>query len=105
MTDKILIASYNGLKEYQHIDLSRPGDLIIETEQDCESIIDYVKTERDLPVGKEWRKVASIPMIFIDKAAKEGWVNDKAKWHRWLNDPDHSAFRVWSGRIGPTRQI
>lgn len=105
MSDKVLLASYNGLEEYQHVDPMKPGDLIVETVQDCEAILEYVKTERDLPVGKEWRKVACIPMIFIDKAAREGWINDKAKWHRFLNDPDNAAFRVWRGNIGPTHQI
>lgn len=105
MPDKILLSTYNGLEEYQHIDQSRPGDLIIETVQDCQPIIDHVKQMRDLPVGKEWRLVASVPMCFFDKWAKEGSLHDRAKMHRWLNDPDNAAFRVWNGRIGPSRQI
>lgn len=102
---KELIASYAGIKEYQHVDPMKPGDLIIETVQDCQPILDYVKRERDAPVGKEWRKVASVPMCFFDKAAKEGWLHDRAKWHRFLNDPDNAGFRVWRGNIGPTKQI
>lgn len=105
MTDKVLLSSYLGIQEYQHIDPMKPGDLTIETFQDCQPIIDNVKRMRDEPVGKEWRLVARIPLIFFDKAAKEGWLHDRAKWWAFLNDPDHAAFRVWNGRIGKSKQI
>ena len=104
-SEKVLLDQYAGIQEIQHVDASKPGDLIIETRQNCQAILDYVKEERERPVGKEWRKVACIPLVFYDKAVKEGWLHDKAKWHAWLNDPDHAHFRVWNGRIGPTRQI
>ena len=102
---KILRSEYNGITEYQHVDNSKPRDLILETVQDCQPILDYVKQERERPVGKEWRKVAVIPLTVYDKAAREGWLHDKARWHRWMNDPDNAAFRVWNGNIGPTHQI
>ena len=105
MSEVIKIAQYNGIQEYMHVDASRPGDLIIETKQDLEPIIERAKELSEQTPGKEWRHVACIPNWFIDKAAKEGWVNDKVRWHRWLNDPDNKAFRTWPGRIGPTHQI
>ena len=101
---KRLISSYAGMNEYQHVDPMRPDDLIIESEQDCAPILEYAKMMRDGPVGKEWRHVASIPNYFIDKAAKEGWLHDEAKWHAWLNDPDNKLFRTWPGRIGKSGQ-
>lgn len=104
-TEKILFDSYNGIDEYVHIDPTQPGKLAFSAEQDCNSIIEHVKAERDAPVGKEWRKVAVVPAIFIDKAAREGWLDDRDKWHQFLNNPDYSAFRVWGGRIGRTKQI
>lgn len=104
-TEKRLLASYNGINEYVHHDPMRPDDLIIHAEQDCSVILDHVKQERDRPVGKEWRKVACVPMIFIDKAIREGWNNDQDKWRAFLNDPDNAGFRVWNGRIGKSKQI
>jgi hypothetical protein len=104
-TEKILFDRYNGINEYVHIDPMQPGKLAFSTEQDCASIIEQVKVERDAPVGKEWRKVATVPMIFVDKAMKEGWYNDRDKWHQFLNDPDYAAFRVWNGRMGRSKQI
>ena len=100
MSDKVLIGRYLGVNEYQHIDPMRPDDLHIETVQDCQPILDYCKELRDGPVGKEWRHVACVPNVFLDKAVKEGWFNDRDKWHDWLNDPDHKMFRTWPGRIG-----
>lgn len=102
---KVLIDSYMGLNEYQHIDPMRPDDLIIETAQDCDPILEYAKELREGPVGKEWRHVACIPNYFIDKAAREGWLKDDAKWHAWLNDPDNKMFRTWPGRIGKHGQF
>lgn len=103
--EKIIFAQYNGITEYAHFDPMKPDSIAFSTEQDCTGIMDQVKVDRDDPVGKEWRKVASIPMIFYDKAVREGWVNDRAKWHAFLNNPDYKAFRVWGGRIGKSRQI
>lgn len=100
-----LAASYNGLKEYYHTNSEKPGDLIIETAQDCEPIVEMAKRLSEQTPGKEWRHVACVPMFFLDKAAKEGWINDKAKWRAFLNDPDNKAFRTWPGRLGPTRQV
>lgn len=101
---KRLVHAYKGIEEYQHIDPMRPDDLIIETVQDCQPLLDYAKELRDRPVGKEWKLAAVIPNYFIDKAAKEGWLHDDAKWHAWLNDPDNKLFRVWPGRVGPSGQ-
>lgn len=101
---KVLTANYLGIQEYQHIDPMRPDDLIIETVQDCTPILEDAKAWRDVTPGKEWRHVACIPTYFLDKAAKEGWLHDDAKWHAWLNDPDNKLFRTWPGRIGKSGQ-
>lgn len=104
-SDKILFDSYNGINEYVHFDPSQPGKLAFSAEQNCDAIIEQVKQERDGPVGKEWRKIACVPMIFVDKAMREGWHNDRDKWHQFLNNPDYAAFRVWGGRVGKSKQI
>ncbi len=96
---RIPLASYIGIKEYQHIDNEHPGDLIIETAQDCEPIIEMAKRLSEQNPGREFRHVACVPMWFLDKAAKEGWINDKKKWRAFLNDPDHKAFRTWPGTL------
>lgn len=105
-SERVLFAKYNGLTEYAHLDPMKPDDLVIETVQDdFQSIIDNVKIERDKPIGKEWRLAAQFPMIFYHQAVQEGWLHDRAKWRKLLDDPDLSAFRVWNGRIGTPGQI
>ncbi len=106
MTDKIIFDRYNGLTEYAHFDPMKPDDLVIETVQDdFQGILDQVKSDRDKPVGKEWRLAAKLPMIFYHQAATEGWLHDKARWRKLLDDPDLAGFRVWNGRIGKPGQI
>ena len=105
MADKTLLSSYLGLKEYVHVDHEKPGDLIIETVQDCEPIMEMAKRLSEQTPGKEWRHVACIPLYFLDKAAKEGWLHDKKKWQQWLNDPDNKMFRSWPGKVGSSRQF
>jgi len=104
MTRK-LIASYNGIQEYQHVDPMKPDDLIVETFQDCEPIIERARELSAQTPGKEWRHVGLIPNAIYEQAVREGWHLDKARWHRWLNDPDNRAFRTWPGNIGPTHQV
>lgn len=99
---KKLIAAYHGMEEYVHIDHSRPKDLIIETRQNLDPVIDHVKYLRDQPLGKEWRHVAEVPMYFFDQWAKEGSLHDKARIRRWLDAPENAVFRVWCGRMGTT---
>jgi len=103
--EKIIFDQYNGITEYAHFDPMKPGSIAFSTEQDCDPIVEQVKRDRDAPVGKEWRHVASVPMIFYDQAVREGWVHDRDKWHKFLNNPDFKAFRVWGGRMGRSRQI
>jgi hypothetical protein len=56
--------------------------------------------------GRGWVKVASIPMILIEKWAAEDDINfmrwneeDKAKVMRRLNDNEYSKLRTAPGRI------
>lgn len=100
MTKKLL-AQYNGLTEYVHIDPMKPDDLTIETVQDCTNILEDAKHWRDyVTPGKDLRHVACIPNYFVDKAAREGWLHDNDKWYEFLNNPDNKMFRTWPGRVG-----
>ena len=76
------------------------GDnFVYQTKQDVRPIIEHCKVLSKQTPGKEMRHVAEISMVVYQKALREGWVNDKAKMKRWLNDPDNKAFRTWQGKI------
>ena len=76
------------------------GDnFVYQTKQDVRPIIEHCQVLSEQTPGKEMRHVAEIPMVVYQKAMREGWINDKAKMKRWLNDPDNKAFRTWQGKI------
>ncbi len=43
--------------------------------------------------------VAEIPMIIWEQAFREGWLHDKKKWKKWVNDPQNRCFRITDGRV------
>jgi hypothetical protein len=77
------------------------GRIVFQTEQDVSSIIRDTRAKGDVDQrGRTFRHVASIPAAVIEQAAREGWLHDKARWKRWMNDPDNRAFRVpGTGRV------
>ncbi len=98
---KRLLGSYGGLHHIVHsVDNVNNGqDLIIESLQDCEPIIERAKMLSALEPGKEFRHAAVVPPIVLERAFKEGWYNDEKAWKRWANDPDNRAFRTWPGNL------
>lgn len=96
---EILLSSIGGFRETMVIDESRPGDLLIKTYEDSETLKEHARVLSDTVPGKEFRHVAVIPMHVLDKAMRDGCLNDKAWWKRWGNDPDNSRLRTWPGRL------
>ena len=45
------------------------------------------------------RHIAEVPMVIWNKALREGWSQDSAKWKEWLNNPDNKVFRTWQGKV------
>ena len=72
---------------------------VYHTKQDVKPIIEHCKVLSEQTPGKEMRHVAEIPMVIYQQAMREGWIKDKAKFKRWLNDPDNRAFRTRVSRI------
>lgn len=72
---------------------------IYHSSQNVQPILDNVKNLSYDTQGKELKHVAEVPMVIYQQAMREGWVHDKAKWKRWLNDPDNKLFRTWPGKV------
>lgn len=97
-----LINAFGGYQQIVHTDESRPDDLIVETVQDCEPLMEHAKNLRELSrkhPGETFTHVAVMPNAFVDKAMREGWFNDPVALARWINDPDHRAFRTYHGNV------
>lgn len=94
-----LLNAYGGLQEIVHSDDNEPDKLIIETRQDCTAELELARELRDLTPDKDLRHAARIPQFVLDKAFREGWINDAQKWRDWANDPDNRMFRTWPGKL------
>jgi hypothetical protein len=71
----------------------------IKTEYDTDSVLAAAKAISEQTPGKDLRHVAVIPPEVLDRAYREGWFHDKAKWKQWANDPNNKHLRTWNGRI------
>jgi hypothetical protein len=96
---QLLLQNFCGFREVAVFDEERPRDLLIKTLQECEPIIERAKMLSELEPGKDFRHVGLIPLSVLDRAHREGWFHDKAKWRQWRNDPDNRKFRTWPGDI------
>lgn len=67
--------------------------------QNIDKTLKYVDHLRDMPVGKNMRHVAEVPLVIWEKAVQEGWSKDQNAWKKWLNDPDNKVFRTWQGKL------
>ena len=76
---------------------------VIETTQDVTDIIKRNRAslnEVDVHAAwGEWSKVASLPLSVYYDLKQQGILDDRARFKKWLNDPDNKAFRVWQGRL------
>jgi hypothetical protein len=75
------------------------GKTYVETRQEVTHLIEAAKVLAEVPPNKSdgWRFLGFIPDTVFDQAAREGWLHDKAKWRKWLNDSDNRAFN--GGRL------
>lgn len=79
--------------------------LIVKRTQDVESVIEMNKLEANT-ANTNWKgelhKVASIPMVIIEKYKNEKGVdllNDSIAMKKFLNDPDNKFLRTKNGRL------
>ena len=68
------------------------GKTHIETKQDAEPIVEFVKARAQMPQDKDFKFIGSVPMQAVNQALIEGWCNDPKAWRKYLADnPKFSA--------------
>ena len=67
--------------------------------QNIDKTLKYVDHLRDMPVGKNMRHVAEVPLVIWEKAVQEGWSKDQNAWKKWLNDYNNRYFRTSGGMV------
>ena len=108
MSKKIPIENTGITKTILHSDDSE-GKIHIETTQDVQPVLEENKIRRNLGEFhnkiKDWYHAASIPLVVVQQLVKKGImhphgaVKDKARFKKWVNDPDNRAFRIWQGNV------
>jgi hypothetical protein len=76
---------------------------VISSSQDVTKIIEANKrSEVEVDSRHKWgefSKVASIPLSIYYDLKKQGIIDDKKRFKRWLNDSDNKFFRTRGGTI------
>lgn len=73
--------------------------LVSVTKQDVAPVIELVKRKREETMSKDFKPVAEIPAVIIEKMMQDGSWNDPNAMKKWLNDPQNECFRIWKGRV------
>jgi len=108
VSKKLPIENTGITKTILHSDDSE-GKIHIETTQDVQPVLEENKIRRNLGEfhnkKKDWYHAASIPLVVVQQLVKKGImhphgaVKDKARFKKWVNDPDNRAFRIWQGNV------
>lgn len=100
MGTRELLLSNNGIfREVAYFDEMRPQDLLVKTFDESEPYIEKAKMLSELSPGETFRHAAVVPQSVLDRAIREGWVNDNDKWRKWANNADNSRLRTWPGKL------
>lgn len=71
-------------------------DWLIYEEMDCEPVVDLAHAfATEVTPGKDLRHVGEIPLVFVDQAHREGWLDDKKQWRKFLDA--HPRLKVHKG--------
>lgn len=90
---------FGDFREYYEVDSDDPRKAIIHTVEDCTGALFRAKVFSEEPPHKDLRHAAVIPHHVLDKAFREGWVNDAKAWRKWANDGANTHLRTWKGRL------
>lgn len=97
--DRDPLTGSTTLYHFDHADQTFSYEEIL----DVEPVIDANRRMHNDATDKSWKGemhlVASIPMPIWFKLKKEGILDDKKAFQRWLNDSDNAAFRSRPGRV------
>lgn len=81
------------------VDEHAPERVTLVTTQDVTGIVDYCHEASISHKGSDMKHVAEIPMAVVERMMQDGSWNDPAAIKKWLNNPDHKAFRIWQGQV------
>ena len=70
---------------------------IMETRQDAEPILEFVKHRAQMPDDKDFRYLGEVPLATFGEAIRDGWVDDQAAWRRWFEENKKFTAEYYGG--------
>ena len=94
----LIYRNRDGVRRTLWIDPDRPHEVVVQTEQVLDEILEGIERDRELhPSSGTIKRLARIPISIYERSVLEGW--DESDWARWLNSSDAAPFRIWQGRV------
>ncbi len=100
MTARVqLLSSRKGFQTWIEDNPHDEMNAIVHERENVTPLLEQAKIVRDdLPAGKDWRAIATIPQTVVNKAFREGWFHDQKAWRKWANDSNNAYLRLSRGR-------
>ena len=65
---------------------------VMETRQDAEPILEFVKHRSQLPDDKDFKFIGEMPLVTFGEAVRDGWIDDDKRLRQWFDaNPKFSA--------------
>jgi hypothetical protein len=95
---RITYQDRDGVRRTSIVDDDRPDELVVQTEQRLDEILDSVERDRaTMSHNGVNRLLARIPIPIYERSVHEQW--DEGDWARWLNSSEAAPFRIWRGNV------
>lgn len=89
---KALLSAYADTRKYTVI---HDGQFM-ETRQDAEPILEFVKHRAQMPDDKDFRYLGEMPLVTFGEAIRDGWIDDDARVRAWFRE-NGKFSAAWHG--------
>lgn len=89
---KQLLSAYADKRKYTVLHDNR----IMETRQDAEPILEFVKHRAQMPDDKDFRYLGELPLVTFGEAVRDGWIDDPVKLRAWFRENNRFSAQ-WHG--------
>lgn len=79
---KAILSAYADTRKYTVV---HDGQWM-ETRQDAEPILEFVKHRAQMPDDKDFRYLGEMPLATFGEAIRDGWIDDDKALRRWFRD-------------------
>lgn len=85
---KQILTAFADVRKYTRIHDGK----IMETRQDVEPILEFVKMRAELPDDKDFKFLGEMPLATFGEALRDGWADDDKAYRKWFEaNPKFSA--------------